>query len=142
MASPAESSTAARPGNPMAAKDEGINELLERLGFDEDEVDDLIFEEENDEPLEGIKWVALVRVHTTNYFSIQTFEQHMNTAWSPAKEVKFRALENNLFTIQCFCLGDWLKITKEGPWLFRQNTVLIESYDGLWCTRECRSQLL
>jgi hypothetical protein len=28
-------------------------------------------------------------------------------------------------------LGDWLKITKEGPWLFRQNTVLIESYDGL-----------
>jgi hypothetical protein len=74
MASPTESSTVARPGNPMAAKDEGINELLERLGFDEDEVDDLIFEEENDAPLEGIKWMALVRVHTMNYFSIQTFE--------------------------------------------------------------------
>jgi hypothetical protein len=115
----------------MAAKEEGINELLGRLGFDDDELDDLIFEEEKDAPLEGIKWMALVRVHTTNYFSIQTFEQHMITAWSPAKEVKFRALENNLFTIQCFCLGDWLKITKEGPWLFWQNAVLIETYDGL-----------
>jgi hypothetical protein len=131
MASPAESSTSARFADPTEGKDEGINELLKRLGFEEDEVDDLIFEEESDVPLDGIKWMALARVHTSNYFSIQTFEQHMNTAWSPAKEVKFRALENNLFTIQCFCLGDWLKITKEGPWLFRQNAVLIEPYDGL-----------
>jgi hypothetical protein len=55
----------------------------------------------------------------------------MNTAWSPAKAIKFRALEGNLFTVQCSCLGDWLKVTKEGPWLFRQNAVVIEPYDGL-----------
>jgi N-dimethylarginine dimethylaminohydrolase len=97
MASPTESSTSARFADPTEGKEEGINELLKRLGFEEDEVDDLIFEEESDVPLDGIKWMALARVHTSNYFSIQTFEQHMNTAWSPAKEVKFRALENNLF---------------------------------------------
>jgi hypothetical protein len=28
-------------------------------------------------------------------------------------------------------LGDWLKITKGGPWLFRQNAVTVEEYDGL-----------
>jgi hypothetical protein len=75
--------------------------------------------------------MAIARVHTSNYFSPQTFEQHMQVAWSPAKEVKFTALEENLFTIQCFCLGDWLKVEKGGPWLFRQNVVIIEAYDGL-----------
>jgi hypothetical protein len=80
---------------------------------------------------EGIKWMALAKVHTMNYFSPKSFEQHMRVAWSPAKEVKFTALEENLFTIQCFCLGDWLKVEKGGPWLFRQNAVIIEPYDGL-----------
>jgi hypothetical protein len=36
-----------------------------------------------------------------------------------------------LFTVQCFCLGDWIKVTEEGSWLFRHNIVCIEKYDGL-----------
>jgi hypothetical protein len=28
-------------------------------------------------------------------------------------------------------LGNWLKIEKEGPWLFLQNVVIIVPYDGL-----------
>ena len=55
----------------------------------------------------------------------------MKVAWSPAREVKFTVLEDNLFTIQCFCLGDWLKVEQGGPWHFRQNAVIIEPYDGL-----------
>jgi hypothetical protein len=39
----------------------------------------------------------------------------MRVAWSPAKEVKFTALEENLFTIQCFCFGDWLNVDR--TWL-------------------------
>jgi hypothetical protein len=77
-----------------------------------------------------------------NFFSPQTFEQHMRTAWSPAKEVKFRILEDNMFTIQCSCLGDWLKVTKGGPWLFRQNAVTIEEYDGLSDPMEINMNLL
>jgi hypothetical protein len=67
------------------------------LGIDEDEIDDLIFEEEADVPKEDIKWLALARVHTTNFFSPANYEQHMRTAWSPCKEVNFNALEDNLF---------------------------------------------
>jgi hypothetical protein len=43
MASPAESSLSAHGGGPGSQKEEAIDELLERLGFDDDEVDDLIF---------------------------------------------------------------------------------------------------
>jgi hypothetical protein len=33
--------------------------MLQRLGFDEDELDDMVFEEEQDVPKEGVKWLAL-----------------------------------------------------------------------------------
>jgi hypothetical protein len=102
-------------------KQEGLDDMLLRLGIDKDEIDDLIFEDKEEAPKEGIKWLALARVHTTNFFSHQTFEQHMKTAWSPAKELTIKALEANLFTIQAYCLGDWLKIEKGGPWLFHQK---------------------
>jgi hypothetical protein len=112
-------------------KDEAIDEMLLRLGIGEEDFDDLIYEEVEGVPKEDIKWMALVRVHTTNYFSIATFEQHMKVAWSPARDISFQHLEGNLFTLQCSCLGDWLKVEKGGPWLFRQSVVCIEKYDGI-----------
>jgi hypothetical protein len=87
-------------------KVETIDDMLLRLGIEEDEIDDLIFEDEETAPKEGIKRMALARVHTSNYFSLLTFEQHMRMAWSPAKEVILQDLEPNLFIIQCHCLGD------------------------------------
>jgi hypothetical protein len=80
-------------------KQEGLDDMLQRLGIGEDEIDDLIFKDEEEAPNKGIKWLALARVHTTKFFIHQTFEQHMKTAWSPAKEVTIKALEANLFTI-------------------------------------------
>jgi hypothetical protein len=47
-----------------------------------------------------------------------------------------------MFTIQCSCLGDWLKVTKGGPWLFRQNAVTIQEYDGLSDPAEINMNLL
>jgi hypothetical protein len=105
--------------------------MIRRLGIEDDEIDDLVFEDEVSAPKQGMKWMALARVHTSNFFSPQTFEQHMKIAWSPAKEIRFEHIEGNLFSVQCFCLGDWLKVEKGGPWLFRQNIVCIEEYDGL-----------
>jgi hypothetical protein len=119
------------PSGSGIKKDESLDDMLQRLWFDEGEIDDLVFEEEKEVPKEGMKWLTLARVHTSNYFSFQTFEQHMIMAWSPAREVKFRALEENLFTIQCSCMGNWIKVIEGGPWLFRQNVIIIEPYDGL-----------
>jgi hypothetical protein len=88
-----------------------------------------VFEEEESAPKE-VKWMALAKVHNTNFFSPQTFEQHMRVAWSPAKEIQFHQIEANLFSVQCFCLGDWLKVEEGSPWLFRQNGICIKKYDG------------
>jgi hypothetical protein len=131
MSASSESSSANQGSGVGKKKGESIDDLLLRLGIEEDESEDLIFEDEPDAPKEGVKWMALARVHTSNLFSPQTFEQHMKTAWSPARDVQSHHIEENLFTIQCFCLGDWLKVEKGGPWLFRQNAVVIEPYDGL-----------
>jgi hypothetical protein len=81
---------------------ETIDAMLLRLGIDEEEIDDLVFEEEESAPKE-VKWMALAKVHTTNFFSPQTFEQHMRVAWSPAKEIQFYQIEANLFSVQRFC---------------------------------------
>jgi hypothetical protein len=110
-----------RPGGSDQQGEERIDNMLHRCGIGEEDFDDLVFEDLEGLPKEGVKWMALARVHTQNYFSASTFEQHMKVAWSPAKD--------DLFTIQCFCLGDWMKVEK-GAWLFRQAIVCIEPYDG------------
>jgi hypothetical protein len=42
--------------------------MLKCLGIEEGEIDDLVFED-TDIPSEGIKWLAITRVHTNNFFS-------------------------------------------------------------------------
>jgi hypothetical protein len=125
------SSSSNKPSGSESKEKEKISDMLQRLGIEEDEYDDLVLEDEEEAPIQGLKWMALARVHTSNFFSPQTFEQHMKVAWSPAREVQFQHLEGNLFTVQCFCLGDWLKVDEGGPWLFRQSAVCIEKYDGI-----------
>jgi hypothetical protein len=126
MADP-EASSSSKVSGSGGRKDVAIDDMIQRLRIEDDEFDGLVFEDEEDASKEGIKWMALAKVRTTNYFSPQTFEQHMRVAWSPAKEIRFQHLEGNLFR---FCLGNWLKVEKGGPWLFRQSAVSIDPYDG------------
>jgi hypothetical protein len=112
------SSSSNKPSGSGLKEKEKISDMLQRLGIEEDEYDDLVLEDEEEAPIQGLKWMALARVHTSNFFSPQTFEQHMKVAWSPAREVQFQHLEGNLLIVQCFCLGDWMKVEQGGPWLF------------------------
>ena len=117
--------------NSSGTKKEPVEDLLGRLNLLEDEQDDFIWEEEIEEPPEVAKWLAIAKVHTSKGFSPSALYAEMRSAWNPAKEVKWRKIENNLFTIQFGCLADWNKATKQGPWLFRnQQALLIQEYDG------------
>jgi hypothetical protein len=131
MSANSESSATQQAGGSGSKPCENLKDMFLMLGIEEDEAGDLVFKDEPEAPKEGLKWLALAKVHTSNFFSPLTFEQHMRTAWSPAKAINFTPLENNLFIVQCFCLGDWLKVEHGGPWLFRQNDVITEPYDRL-----------
>jgi hypothetical protein len=72
---------AIKPTGSGSKRKEAIGEMLKRLGIEDDELDDLVFEEEDSPPIHGIKWMALAKVHTTNNFSHLAFEQHMRNAW-------------------------------------------------------------
>ena len=52
----------------------------------------------------------------------------MHAAWNLAQKVNIRPLEDNLYTLQFACLGDWERVTQGGPWHFRGNPVLIAEH--------------
>lgn len=45
-------------------------------------------------------------------------------------EPEFREVDDNLFVVELFYLGDWNCVMNQGPWVFRGLMVLIEEYDG------------
>jgi hypothetical protein len=68
MASPQASATDSAIGSGSKKQGNNLDDMLMRLGIDEDEIDDLVFEDEEDVPKQGMKWTALARVHTENSF--------------------------------------------------------------------------
>ncbi|KAM0840167.1 hypothetical protein ACQ4PT_059801 [Festuca glaucescens] len=114
------------------AKKDAVEDLLGRLNLHEEEAEEFVWEEEAPDPMEKAKWPAIAKVHMSRGFSPSDLYVHMCSAWNPTKEVPWRKIEDNLFTIQFGCLGDWNKQTMfMGPWLFRNNyALLMEEYDG------------
>jgi hypothetical protein len=97
----------------------------------DEELDDVVLPREEVVTLrENARWMAVLKVHTTNPFGNQPFFQKMDDAWGFAKW-SIRPVKENLFILQVSCLGDWNRAMLEGPWIFRQMGVMIEPYDGL-----------
>jgi hypothetical protein len=110
---------------------ESVDDLIGRLHLGDDEVQDFVWEDEVVESEIKAKWLAIAKVHTNKLgFSQSALFADMRSAWNPAKEVVWRRIEENLFTIQFNCLADWNKAMHEGPWLFRDQALLLEEYDG------------
>ncbi|KAK1684139.1 hypothetical protein QYE76_044987 [Lolium multiflorum] len=111
-------------------EDEDVDSLLRRLALHEDEGDDFVWEEEAGRREIQAKWLAIARVHTDKGFSPSALYADMRSAWNPAKDVRWRQLEDSLFTVQFACLADWNTAIVNGPWLFRNHALIIQEYDG------------
>jgi hypothetical protein len=94
--------------------------LLKNLVLKDEELDHVVLPREEFMNLkEGVRWMAVVKVHTNKHFGNLPFFQKMDFAWGFAKQWSIRPVEENLFVLQLSCLGDWNRAMFEGPWLFR-----------------------
>ena len=80
----------------------------------------MAFEDEINVMREEMKWMTVAKIHMQNQFTYQAFIANMSTVWSPVKDNMIRAVQHNLFTTQCFCFGERMKVTGGGQWLFTQ----------------------
>ncbi|KAK1603228.1 hypothetical protein QYE76_018372 [Lolium multiflorum] len=110
--------------------DKGIDCLFDMLEIADEEFDDFVIEEDDADISANTRWLAVARVVCPKKFSHSAFIQQMTNAWNLVRDVTIRPVGENLFVVQCFCLGDWEKVTMRGPWLFREWAVVFASYDG------------
>jgi hypothetical protein len=109
-----------------------LQDLLKKMVLKDEELDDVVLAREDFVSLrEEARWMAVVKVHTTKHFRNQPFFQRMDAAWGLARKWSIRHVEDNMFVLQVSCLGDWNRVTLEGPWIFRQMGVMIEPYDRI-----------
>ena len=69
-----------------------IEDLMKELDLKEDDLDDLVFEEDDARPDENLRWMILVRVHMDKDFSNYWFFRQMRAAWDLARKVKIKTL--------------------------------------------------
>ena len=67
-----------------------------------------------------MKWMTVAKVHMQNQFTYQAFIANMSIVWTPVKGNMIRAVRDNLFTTQCFCFGERMKVMGGGQWLLMQ----------------------
>ena len=83
-----------------------VERMMQELGLTEEDLDDVVFDEK-DAPPETPRWVAVIKINTNKSYSQAWFYWNMHSAWDVEQEAKFKPLEENLYTVQFTCLGDW-----------------------------------
>ncbi|KAI4972100.1 hypothetical protein ZWY2020_003025 [Hordeum vulgare] len=99
------------------------------LGLTEENLQDVMVDDD-ELSQEATRWMALARVNTNRIYSQYWFYRNMKAAWDLAHDVKIRPLEENLYTMQFLCLGDWERVMAEGPWTHKGKAVVLAHYDG------------
>lgn len=107
-----------------------LERMMAELGLKEEDLDDVVYDDKQAPP-KAASWIAVARVHIDKPYSQSWFFRNMRAAWDLAHDCKFRPLENNLYTVQFFCMGDWECVMEQGPWNFRGNAVVLVEYDGV-----------
>lgn len=132
----------ASPASGSGAEAKDVEEMMKNLGITEDDLDDVVFEEQEVPADSAVRWMAIARVHTPKNYSQYWFFRNMRAAWDLAQEVKIRPLEENLYTMQFSCLGDWERVMADGPWTFKGNAVVLAEYDGFTKPSEVNLDML
>jgi hypothetical protein len=130
MAAAREEGEASRESR-QAKSEPTLEKLLQSLNLKGEDIAGIfVAKSEVDALKESTKWMAVMKLLSPRPFSATSLKKTMRFAWAPAQEVSFRELEDNRFIVQANCLGDWKRITEQGPWIFHEHGLLIEKFDG------------
>lgn len=58
-----------------------VERMMKELALQEDELDNVVLEQEEAPPIEGMSWMAIARVHTDKTYSQFWFYKNMRAAW-------------------------------------------------------------
>ena len=83
-----------------------MDELIKHLKICEDEDQGIVLEENLEDLKAEARWTVLAKVLLQKPFSHAAFLANMKYAWSLAKDVNFKAIDENLFAFQFSCLRD------------------------------------
>jgi hypothetical protein len=95
-----------------------IDVMLEQLDLQDEDFHDLVLDDVEQEIQASVQWMALARVQMEKGSSHPAFFGEMRAAWNPAQAVKFRAVGENLFTIQASCLAIGKGLPRMAPGCF------------------------
>ena len=84
-----------RLGVQKATYDEEASAPVHREDFD-----DVVLKEEKHPSTDATRWLAIARVHMKKDFNEFWFYKNMCNAWDLLYNVKFRSLDNKLYTMQ------------------------------------------
>ena len=86
-------------GGSGTAKASDLGDFMEQLHLEDADFDDLVIEEDDPAVNEGVRWLALARVHIEKNFSPSAFYKDMRAAWNPAQLVRFWPVGPNRFVV-------------------------------------------
>lgn len=104
---------------------------MKNLEITEEEEDVVDFSGFIEQPVRSSRWAVVLRVREVALQSHGVLFCYASGVWTCAKEVKFVPLDDYTFTTEFKCFGEWNTAMHGGPWLFRNQAVVVEEYDGL-----------
>lgn len=81
------------------AAPELVEDLLSRLDLHKDEEEEFVWESEVTDHEVKAKWLSTAKVHTNKGFSPCALYADMRSTLNPAREVCWRKIDDNLFTV-------------------------------------------
>lgn len=83
-----------------------LEDMMRELALSEEDLDDVMYEEQEASAKEDLRWMIIVCVHMDKDFSSYWFFKNTRMSWDLACGVKIRTLEENLLGMQFNCSGD------------------------------------
>jgi hypothetical protein len=76
--------------------------MMQDLGLRDEDLDGVVYEQEEMPPVDSFHWTAIARVHVGKTYNQFWFFKYIRAAWYLEQDVKIRPQEDKLYTLHLF----------------------------------------